>query len=284
MPKIVRIRPRHDRGERPLLYESHFGLSPRPFGDATRPDAYVATPSRDAALRRLRYGLEHGGGPALLFGPSGSGKTILARTLARDLGAAATHLVYPALPASELLAYLADELNAPPGDPGPAGSLRRVRRAWRDAAQRGKRPLLVVDEAHLIDDQATFESLRLLLNFDADGSPELMLLIVGGGEVLLHLPPSLADRLTARALLGPLELEETSAYVLGRLALAGATHPLFDSKALRDLHLAADGIPRRLNRLADLSLLIAYAEGLDVADPRTVEVASREAAFEPLGV
>src|SRR5260221_404953 len=68
------------------------------FGDTTRPDAYVATASRDAALRRLRYGLEHGRGPALLFGPSGSGKTLVARTLARDLGAPTTHLVFPALP------------------------------------------------------------------------------------------------------------------------------------------------------------------------------------------
>jgi type II secretory pathway predicted ATPase ExeA len=266
------------------LYESHFGLSPRPFGDTTRPEAYVATASRDAALRRLRYGLEHGGGPALVFGPSGSGKTLLARKLASDLGASATHLVFPTLPASDLLAYLADETHAPPAEPGPAASLRRLRRAWMEASQRGRRPLLVVDEAHLIDDPSTFETLRLLLNFDNNGPPELMLLIVGGSEVLLNLPPALSDRLTARALLGPFEREETSAYVLGRLAASGANRPLFDSEALDSLHRAADGLPRRLNRLADLALLIAYAEGMDRPDARAVEIAAREAAFEPLGV
>ena len=59
------------------------------------------------------------------------------------------------MPAAELLAYLADELDAPPGEPGLAGSVRRVRRAWRDVGPRcGDGRLLVVDEAHLIDDPA----------------------------------------------------------------------------------------------------------------------------------
>jgi hypothetical protein len=51
------------------VYEAHYGLEHRPFGETVSPASYVALPTRDAALRRLRYGIEHGLGPAVLYGP-----------------------------------------------------------------------------------------------------------------------------------------------------------------------------------------------------------------------
>ena len=266
------------------MYEAHFGLSPRPFGDLPRSLPGVGLPSRDAAIRRLRFGIEHGRGPALLFGPSGSGKTRLAFDLAAEIGLPTAHLSFPSMPATDLLAFLADELHAPPGEPGMAGSVRRIGVALREATLQGRRTLLIVDEAHLIDDPASFETLRLLLNFSTEGPPDLSLLIVGGPEVLLQIPPALSDRLTARAMIGPLNREESALYVEGRLARAGASGPIFGRDALVSLHVTADGLPRRLNRLADLALLIAYAEGRLTVDERTIEVAADEAAFEPIGV
>ncbi len=266
------------------MYESHYGLTARPFGETVDPSAFVPLPSRESVLRRLRYGLDHGAGAVLVFGPPGAGKTLLAQVLTRTLGGPSVHLAFPAMPAAELLAFLADELSAPPAPAGVgmAGSVRRLRSVLSDASARGARPLLIVDEAHLIDDPATFETLRLLLNFTTAGAADLSLLLVGGPELLLRLPPALADRLTARCLLGPLTEEESSAYVLGRLAAVGAVEPLFEPATLTALHRAADGLPRRLNRLADLALLIAYAQDQPRPDAETVAVAAREALFEPL--
>ena len=146
---------------------------------------------------------------------------------------------------------------------------------WR-ARGAGERPLLVVDEAHLIEDVAAFETLRLLLNFATAGPSDLSLLFVGGAEVLLALPAGLADRLAARCLLGPLTEAESSTYIVGRITDAGAQTPLFTPEALSALHNAADGLPRRLNHLADLALLIAYAQDHPIAEERDVAIAARE--------
>jgi len=259
------------------VYETHFGLEQRPFGETVSPSAYVAVASRDAVLRRLRYALEHGQGPAVLFGPPGTGKTLLARRLASELHAGAVHVTFPALSATELVTHLAEEfggLTAPPRSLTDA--LRQLRGHLAALAVRRERPLLVVDDAHLIDAVATFEALRLLLNFATNGPPDLSLLFVGGTEVLLELPSGLANRLAARCLLGPFTEAESSTYILGRLTAAGAKSPLFTQAALTSLHRFAGGLPRRLNHLADMALLIAYARDLLIADDLAVSSAARE--------
>ena len=269
------------------MYESHFGLRASPFRETVDPAAYLPLASREAALRRLRYGLEHGGGPVLAFGPAGGGKTILARRLGGLPGWRPLFCTFPALPAADLLEFLADELavvgiGGPRPSAGLGSAIRRLRDALKAASRRGARRLLIVDDAHLITDPEAFEALRLLLNFGEGGTPDLGLVLVAATELLLRLPPALEDRLAARALVKALDLDESASYVEGRLWMAGARRPLFEPDALELLAKLGDGLPRRLNRLADLALLVAAGRERARAGPEEVMIAARELAPEGL--
>lgn len=267
------------------MYRSHFQLTHRPFAETVDPSWCVPLPGRTAIVHRLRYGLEVGPGMAALIGPPGVGKTLLARVMAQALGGPLVHLTFPALSAPEIMSSLARELceslelsNATCQDV--STSLQTIRSALALASARGDRPILIVDEAHLITDSAVLESFRLLLNFATNGSPALQLLLVGLPDLLSRLPESLNDRIGACCEALPLTASETSAYVLGRLTRAGAKQPLFGPEALERLYFESSGLPRRINRLADLALLVSFARKQSEATEEMVNLAARDAAFE----
>ena len=271
------------------LYESQYGLRTAPFRETVDPSAYLALPSRESALRRLRFGLERGGGPVLAFGPSGVGKSILARKLGQLPGWRSHVCTFPALPAADLLSELAESFAIDgigrwvgPRSTGQGASLRRVRDALAESARRGVRRLLIVDDAHLISDPETFEALRLLLNYAEDGTPDLGLVLVAATELVVRMPVEIEGRLAARVLIGALDLEESASYLEGRLRSAGAVSTLFDPEASTLLASLSEGVPRRLNRLADLSLVIAHARRQPRADAEIVALAARELALDGL--
>jgi general secretion pathway protein A len=72
--------------------------------------------------------------------------------------------------------------------------------------------------------------------------------------------PQLEERLGVKCLLRPFAEAETAQYVAHRLQTAGAAPAIFDRAALAEIHRLTHGIPRRINRLCDLALLIGYAE------------------------
>jgi type II secretory pathway predicted ATPase ExeA len=267
------------------LYQEHYGLTALPFAESASADGFVALPSRESALHRLRYGLEYGRGPVLLAGPPGSGKTRLCSVLLRQVGWPVARIDVPLLGPDDLLAEVAEAIT--PASLGgrlerPRPPLRRIREALASEAARGGRWLLVVEDAHLIRDQETFEALGALQNFATLGVPDLSVVLVGGSELIFRLPPSLSDRLSARVVLGPLSEPEALPYLSGRLRFAGRSEPLFDAETASFLHLSADGLPRRLNRLADLSLLISYARGDSLPGPDSARLAARELAPDAL--
>jgi type II secretory pathway predicted ATPase ExeA len=248
------------------MYESYWQLDRRPFENTDDPRFYYPGESHQGTLLKLRYVVENQRGGAVLAAAAGAGKTLLTRVLARQLAETCrpvAHVVFPQMPAAELLNYLADELAAPrSSERGIDQTIRRIQRFLAENTAAGKHAVVIIDEAHLLEDTATLEALRLLLNFEADSKPGLTLLLVGQPKLLpiIDRMPGLEERLALKCLLRPFTLEETMLYVSHRLQTAGARRQLFDSAALESLFSLTHGLARRINRLCDLALLIGFAE------------------------
>jgi len=276
------------------MYESYWQLQKKPFECGTETASYYPSEGHQAALLKLRYAIESRSGGALLAGGSGAGKTLLVRLLAERLPpqfSPFVHLVFPQMSTAELLSYLAGELGADEmGGSATARltaasvrftldeSIQRIARRLAANVAAGKHAVLVVDEAHLLEGQKTFEALRLLMNFETGSRPGLTLLLVGQTGLLpiVERLPQLDERLGVKCLLGALTVEETMSYVQHRLTLAGATRPIFTPPAVEAIHRLARGWPRRINRLCDLALLIGFAEDRKTISDAEIEAVSQE--------
>jgi general secretion pathway protein A len=137
---------------------------------------------------------------------------------------------------------------------------------------------LVLDEAHLLGSVHTFETLRLLLNFESGGTPSLTLLLVAEPAILpaLDRMPQWEERLGVKCLLSPFSESETAAYVEHRLRAAGASRTIIEPEALPTLYALTGGVARRINRLCDLALLIGFAEERATIDAEHFEAVCRE--------
>lgn len=269
------------------MYESYWQLSSRPFENNADSRFFFRSETHQTTLLKLRYVVEQRKGAALLVGGSGFGKSFLVEMLAHDLAEAQgplVSLVFPQMPAPELLAYLAIELGAEENtlrreSTGLDWSVRKIQHLLLHYAERGRHPLVVVDEAHLIDDPAVFQALRLLLNFQHRNQPTFTLVLVGQRDLLSSIQrlPQLDERVAVKCVLRPMSYEETLGYVTHRLQAAGAPRTLFEPAALDALFDLSGGIPRRLNNLCDLALLVGFADGL-----RTISVEQLEAVSEEL--
>lgn len=269
------------------MYERYWQLDCNPFENDADPKALFRSETHQAALLKLRYLIENRKGAGLLIGGTGLGKSYLSQTLIRQLDESCRpciHLVFPQMSAAELLAWLAIDLGADPArigteEGGLDRTVREIERLLLQHSEQERHPVIVVDEAHLIEDLQVFQALRLLLNFQRNQRACFSLLFVGQRELLpsvRRLAP-LDERLAVKCLLRPLTLEETADYVSCRLRAAGATRDLFDETALLPLYELSAGIPRRINRLCDLALLVGFAD-----ESRTISATQIEAVADEL--
>jgi type II secretory pathway predicted ATPase ExeA len=249
------------------MYEAFYGLTTRPFGKTPDPAFLFQSRGHAEALARMVTAAEERD-LAVLSGDIGAGKTLLTRAIVDALAAGhgeaarVVLLVNPRLTPVELLSTLADRLGVDPLPRTKPKLLDAILEALYRINEVGGFCLLIVDEAHLLPNRAVFEELRLLLNLTLDDQPLLGMLLVGQEELRSRLGKkdlrSFAQRIGAGFHLRALGADEVGPYLAHRLAVAGREEPLFTDGAVAVLAQASAGVPRRLNVLAQASLLVGY--------------------------
>lgn len=247
------------------MYEAYFGLRGKPFQLNPDPSFFYGSRGHRRAMAYLEYGLHQNEGFIVITGEIGAGKTLLVRSLLEKLDPkkiVAANLVSTQIDADDTLRLVAAAFGIPSKHLTKSDLLLAIEAFLVSTTAAGKRALLIVDEAQNLTPQAV-EELRMLSNFQLEDHALLQSFLVGQPEfrAIMQSPEmvQLRQRVIASYHLGPLDLQETHAYIEHRLSCVGwKGNPSFDQEAMREIFNVSQGIPRRINAVCDRIMLGAF--------------------------
>lgn len=268
------------------MYYAHFGLKEPPFKNTPNTEVFYTGGNRGAVLDALTYAINSGEGIIKVVGEVGSGKTMLCRMLQTMLPdkIESIYLANPSVAPEDVLHAIAFELQLKLPKNADRLKVMQVLQAHllaRHAA--GKQVVIFVEEAQGMP-LATLEEIRLLSNLETKHDKLLQIVLFGQPELDENLNQTnirqLRERITHSFNLAPLQTKEIGEYLIFRLRAAGYFGPhLFSNAAISKVATSALGLVRRVNILADKSLLAAFADNEYQVTPKHVQAAIADSEF-----
>jgi MSHA biogenesis protein MshM len=273
----------------PTMYLSHFGLNEPPFRITPHTEFFFDGANRGATLEALLYAIEHDEGIVKVTGEVGSGKTMLCRVLIERLPKTVEtiYLATPSLSRDEIVRALCEDLKVDARGKRTTLLLRTLQEHLIERYAAARRVVVLIDEAHAMPPE-TLEEIRLLSNLESKTRKLLQIVMFGQPELDDNLNMNnmrqLKERITHSFKLEPLVRSDIDSYVDFRMRHAGYRgRNAFSASALRLIANTSEGLTRRVNILADKSLLAAFADGSHEVTAKHARAAIKDSEYRRIG-
>ncbi len=268
------------------MYLKHFGLTTKPFLVTPETEAFFKGGSRKNLLESIEYVLANEEGIIKVTGEVGSGKTTVCRYLLKSLGNRfkPLYIADPTLTREQMLFAVADGLGVEFSRNNPEAMVVALQKRLAKYYEDGRKIVLMVDEAHAMPEE-TLDQIRLLSQIEAGGNRIMQVILLGPQELdhNLALPElrAVRDRIVHAFRIKRLTLGDISDYLAFKLKAAGYDGPtVFTPNAVRLIARLSNGLPRRINVVADKALLSCSLEQRFEVRSRDIASAAREIKLE----
>lgn len=249
------------------MYCNYYGFREKPFNITPNPRFLYLSKNHKEAFAHLLYGINSHAGFIELTGEVGTGKTTVLRTILEQLDDDSHRtaiILNPCLSSLELLRNINREFGIAHAGLENGALLEELNHFLLLENRAGRTIVLVIDESQNLA-PAVLEQIRLISNLETESDKLIQILLAGQPELktLLARPElrQLAQRITVRYHLLPMDFEDSSNYIVHRLQVAGGGGWIhFSAAALKRIYTFAKGSPRLINIACDRALLIGYTE------------------------
>jgi general secretion pathway protein A len=247
------------------MYKEFYGFMTYPFSLTPDPQFLYLSKKHENCLHYLSYSLERGHGLIVLTGKIGTGKTLILNILMKSLNEKIhrAYLVNSKLDFIDILRYISQAFGLESTEKSKVELLLNLEKFLLMCEKMHEKAVIIIDEAQDLSVDV-LEDLRLLTNFESNEKKLLQIILVGQPQLenMLKSPQliQLAQRIGFNCQLFPMNYYETKGYIEKRLEVAGATYPIFTSRAIKKIFMSSKGIPRVINLICDTALLFGSGD------------------------